>query len=186
MLRRFRVRVRFARAGDVMLRVLIMLFILAIPFAAAAEVYKWVDENGVVHYSETPPPDRTTETVEVPEAPGTAPATEAEGVYDAAIAEMGARREQRESLREQEAAERKAREEARTVNERACAEAIHYLATLKKQCPVFYDGAGYLRAACPGTVYRYWEGERTYIDDDERQRLIEHYSGIVERCKAAR
>ena len=39
MFRRFRVRVRFARAGDVMLRVLIMLFILAIPFAAAADAF---------------------------------------------------------------------------------------------------------------------------------------------------
>jgi len=34
-----------------------------------AELYKWVDENGVVHYSETPPQDRAAATIELAPAP---------------------------------------------------------------------------------------------------------------------
>jgi hypothetical protein len=37
--------------------------------AAGAHVYKWVDEKGVTHYSETPPQGRRAEEVKVPEPP---------------------------------------------------------------------------------------------------------------------
>lgn len=31
--------------------------LLAVPPASAAEIYQWTDANGVVHYSDTPPPN---------------------------------------------------------------------------------------------------------------------------------
>jgi hypothetical protein len=51
--------------------------------AASGEVYRWTDENGVTHYSDTPPPSREHVTVKVataprPAAPAEAPAPVAE------------------------------------------------------------------------------------------------------------
>lgn len=40
-----------------MRRLLFTLFLLAAPLVLAATVYKWVDENGVVHYSDQPHPN---------------------------------------------------------------------------------------------------------------------------------
>jgi ATPase subunit of ABC transporter with duplicated ATPase domains len=150
--------------------------------AMAAELYKWVDENGVVHYSQTPPENAQTEEVEVQEQyPDTGPPAGA-SVYTELIEQQKKRRE----LEQQREAEEKANQDtreleaARTVQD--CARAIHALDTLRKQCPVFYDGAGFLRAACPRQAYSYYEGERTYVEDAERQELIAFYSAVVEKC----
>ena len=40
-------------------------FILAFGMAAHAEVYKWVDADGNVHFSDTPPPNPEQEAEEV-------------------------------------------------------------------------------------------------------------------------
>jgi hypothetical protein len=97
------------------------------------------------------------------------------------IEQQRARRELRAKQQEQEAIERKAKQEKESTSEANCSRAIHYLNTLKRQCPVFYDGAGILRAQCPGYYYAY-EGDRTYIEDDERAELIEHYGRLVSEC----
>jgi hypothetical protein len=57
-----------------------LLFALA-ALCAQAQVYKWVDDKGQVHYGEQPPPEAKTSTVNVP-APG--PATPAPGTAAAA------------------------------------------------------------------------------------------------------
>ena len=44
---------RFAVAGTVALTLAVCL-----PFPAAAELYKWVDQDGKVHYSDAPPPNK--------------------------------------------------------------------------------------------------------------------------------
>jgi len=44
-----------------------ILFILSIQSLAEAEIYKWVDEKGVIHFSDTPPSDNTAEVL--PESP---------------------------------------------------------------------------------------------------------------------
>lgn len=51
-----------------------------IPVAGAAEVYKWIDEDGVTHYSQQPPPEGA-ETVITPDSE---PQSAAEGSPDAA------------------------------------------------------------------------------------------------------
>lgn len=47
---------------------LLAALIVAAPFPALAEIYRWVDAQGRVHYTQTPPPDRPAETVR-PAAP---------------------------------------------------------------------------------------------------------------------
>lgn len=41
------------------MRILLLCACLVAPCALAQQMYKWVDEKGVTHYSETPPPDGT-------------------------------------------------------------------------------------------------------------------------------
>jgi len=43
------------------LPLLVMPALLALSTASAAEVYKWTDQNGVVHYGDTAPPRQTLE-----------------------------------------------------------------------------------------------------------------------------
>jgi len=44
---------------------MLSLFILFPWSAQATEIYKWTDENGVVHISETPPPDAAKRKVDI-------------------------------------------------------------------------------------------------------------------------
>ena len=41
--------------------VIIVVFACLIAFGIEAEIYSWTDENGVKHYSNTPPPDSATQ-----------------------------------------------------------------------------------------------------------------------------
>jgi hypothetical protein len=151
---------------------------------ALAEVYKWVDEHGVVHFSDKMPQSTQPETIEIPPETERAPANIGAGVYDEAIEEARAWRKQHEAERQQSRDEREAREQSEHTSADSCARAIHRLNILKTPCPVFYDGAGYLRDQCPG-LYLAYAGERTYVDDSERAELIEHYSRIVAMCRQA-
>ena len=103
---------------------------------------------------------------------------------DHAIEQQAARKEERLRLKEEQKAEREAREREEATSREACARAIHYLSVLDKQCPVFYDAAGILRAQCPPYYYAV-EGERSYIDDDERQELVRYYLKRVFECREA-
>ncbi|MGH8481411.1 MAG: DUF4124 domain-containing protein [Nevskiaceae bacterium] len=49
------------------------LLLAALPLAAGAEVYRWVDEKGQVHYTQTPPPGKDAEAVAPPRPPADAP-----------------------------------------------------------------------------------------------------------------
>lgn len=45
-----------------------MVALLAMVPPAGAEIYKWVDENGVTQFSQTPPPEKEAERLDVPYA----------------------------------------------------------------------------------------------------------------------
>lgn len=66
----------------------------AAPPLAAGEMYRWTDENGVVHFSETPPPDREVAAQNVPADP--TPATPAAGA--ATDGEVSAAQQRREEI----------------------------------------------------------------------------------------
>ena len=61
-------------------RFLFVIALLAMSLSVSADIYKWVDANGKVHYSNTPPPDVKGNKVKVdypapPTGPTTPPAT---------------------------------------------------------------------------------------------------------------
>lgn len=150
--------------------------------ADRAEVYKWVDEDGVMHFTDRPPQDQPFDKMDVQEMYPPGEEARDDSVYRSAIEQQQSRRDLRLQQKEQVALERKAEEESEARSQANCSRAIHYFNTLKLQCPVFFDGAGILRAQCPGYYY-FVEGDRTYVDDKEREELIEHYRTIVDRCK---
>lgn len=151
--------------------------------AVAAELYKWVDENGVIHYSQMPPENALTEEVEVQEQYPDAEPPPGESIYGEVIEQQKTRRDLEQQREAAEKLKRETHDAEKSRGSQNCSQAIHYLQTLQKQCPVFYDGVGILRAACLRPGYYSYEGERTYVEDDERQKMIVFYSGIVEKCK---
>ncbi|MFZ3324191.1 MAG: DUF4124 domain-containing protein [Usitatibacter sp.] len=59
------------------------LLVALVALGAQAEIYKWTDEKGQVHYGEQPPPNADTKTIKAPsggpgpsEAPAAAPASD--------------------------------------------------------------------------------------------------------------
>ncbi|MCB1626723.1 MAG: DUF4124 domain-containing protein [Xanthomonadales bacterium] len=56
-------------------RLLLMMLFLCSPALAADKVYKWTDENGVVHYDAKPPEQAEAQTVDIRRAPPPPPAT---------------------------------------------------------------------------------------------------------------
>ena len=48
-----------------MFRLILAVFIFGLCHAAVAEIYKWKDERGVLHFSSTPPPNSLVEKVHV-------------------------------------------------------------------------------------------------------------------------
>ena len=162
---------------------LILALLLATP--AWADVYRWVDKDGVVHYSDKPPESVEPESLQRLPETGPPSANIGAQVYDDAMEQTRARREQREAEKQLSRAEREAREKDEANRAELCARAIHHLNILRKACPAFYDGAGVLRDQCPGFNF-VWEGERSYIDDEERAELIEQYSKVAESCREAR
>ncbi len=69
--------------------VIIVMAILLLASPALAEMYKWVDKNGVVHYSDTPPatPEKDVETIETPRYSQPSPKS------DSAKSRMGGKKE---------------------------------------------------------------------------------------------
>jgi hypothetical protein len=163
---------------------------LAAGLLAGAEVYKWVDENGVVHYTETPPEGQQTTPIEVAPPAASAPTPEAnapEAATDTNWYEQWATEQ-----RERKALERRRKEEKTAVRRdeqthmlEQCAQARGRLEVLEIQCPVFFDGQGILHTACPNQPYWGWgfEGEWRYISDGERASMIAHYQEQLEACE---
>jgi hypothetical protein len=56
-----------------MTRFFLAIVLAAAPLLAAAQVYRWVDDRGQVHYSQVPPPGRDAQPIGPPPAPQAAP-----------------------------------------------------------------------------------------------------------------
>ena len=133
---------------------------------AAAAVYKWVDDQGVTHYSEKPPqgkkppevPIRSQPAPATPQGPQSGPKT-----WQQQEAEFQQRRVEQEERRTKKQAHDQATAEDRM---RACLDARHDLHALEQQRPVYTINA---------------KGERTYIEDKNRDQVRERIKQIVEQ-----
>lgn len=137
---------------------------------ASAQIYRWVDSEGRVHYSDQLPAGTAADRVELAPAPALPPARPATGRSSgmppppaAASAPMpvavpGPGRDQ------------------------VCAAARMDLAVLSMDRPVYRDDAGALGVFwAVGSRPNYYEGEREYLSDPERRDLAAGLRSIVDR-----
>ena len=130
---------------------------------AAAEIYKWVDEEGVTHYTQQPPPASQASRVDVT-GPGEAEIEREQRAMEQTAAELEAAREQRrESAREEARAER---QEARRAQQ--CAQLRENIETLADRRRLrVRDGEGRVRRLS---------------EEERRQRLAERRAELDEHC----
>jgi hypothetical protein len=133
-----------------------LIVLLAALFFIAGAVYKWVDDQGKVHYSDKPPPGRESQVV--PLAPGPTPEQQAQAEQRLRAIREEAQREAtaREAERAHEAQKQAAQQSqaaAAAVAARVCADARVQRMTLDLQVPVYRRGPG---------------GERIYLADSDR------------------
>jgi hypothetical protein len=148
-----------------MLRVLVFGLMLVVAAGASAQLYRWVDKDGKVRYSDTPPPGVKATTLRPP--PGSsAPAPAPDGVAAAKDAKKGplTPAEQEADFRKRQMQAQKAREKEDQASRDAlakqdnCARARESLASLESGQRITRAGA---------------DGERYYIDDAQRAAEIE-------------
>jgi len=148
-----------------MVRILIFCMTLAFAAVAAAQLYRWVDKDGRVHYTATPPPaGAQSRTLSEP------PAAPAAGAPPADAASKDARKgpltpaEQEQEFRKRQLETQKAREkEAQSAKDaetkqQNCERARGALATFESGQRVSRTNA---------------QGERYYLDDEGRSRETE-------------
>lgn len=135
--------------------------LLAVP--AAAQVYKWTDDDGRVHYSDTPPSDTDATLL---------PIESAETDLEATLREQVARERELE-LREQteadEAEDAAAEAAHRAAVERACAQARERVATIESARRISRVGADGIR--------------RTYNEEERAAALAEARQQVREWCR---
>lgn len=127
---------------------------LFLPLAASAQgLYKWVDEKGVVHYSDKPPAGQSGRKLDVAPQPPLdgSSSPQRSRSWQEQLAESNERRHQAEKAEQQ-------RQKAAKEAEQKCLKARSALASLKRERPIYRSTK---------------EGERVYIEDTERQRLAE-------------
>lgn len=131
------------------LPICLCLTLLALNALAQGGLYKWVDEKGVVHYSDMPPAGKSGKQLNV------APQPPLEGP-----SRPRSWQEQQQDANERRHREEKAQQEQQKAAQEAeqkCLRARNALDSLKRERPLY-------------RVTR--EGERAYMDDEERQRQI--------------
>lgn len=138
------------RTGSAARRVAVILAAgLLMAGAVSAEVYKWVDEQGRVHYGDARPADRAVETVRTPVRPSGEEVLRANSRLDALREREQAAQKTR--AEEERNAQRDARETAQ--REASCREAKRQLHVLGLERPLYrFDD----------------QGNRVYLDDGQR------------------
>lgn len=106
------------------LRVLPLLLVV-LPFAATAQVYRWTDAAGQVHYTQTPPPGQPVATVKQAPPPAASPGVEQMKAFNAQAARAAEEKAQADAKRRQD------REKA----EAACTRARSAISTLESRPP---------------------------------------------------
>jgi hypothetical protein len=137
------------------------LWLAAISPVLAQQMYKWTDENGVVHFSDTPPPGEEVGAQDLP--PGQTPGAQS-GSYAA-----DSQADQQPSVAQQRREEiaRKSEEAAREARQREsqCAAMQDRLAAIEPHRRVFYTNEA---------------GETVRMDDEERVAEVARVKRFIE------
>jgi uncharacterized protein DUF4124 len=142
----------------------ILALALATPLAHA--MYKWVDEKGVTHYSETPPADGKAEKIEIKPAVPAAAGKAAPETWKQRDLDSRQKRIERDHQEEEGLAKAKRDSAARQDQ---CRRARRELSVLETQVPVYALNE---------------KKEKVYITDEERAREIADWKKLIqENCE---
>lgn len=145
----------------------VLLVCLTAPSLALSEIYRWVDENGVVHYSEVPPPsDQDAETHDLPATPEEVTEIPSAGIdFDgegAVESDAGAAADMR---RQQLAESREQRRAEQAELARVCDQAMARLEKIEPNRRVYFTNE---------------EGETERMDDEERASEVSTLRAFLE------
>ncbi len=147
-----------AAIGRIMMRA--ALLVLALVSLPAAAVYKWVDEKGVTHYTEEPPPDGKASKLETRTV---GPSGSTGATDDWKQKDLERRKSRLEQEQAEDYAKRKSEHDAAVRGSR-CLESRRQLALLERARP----------------IYRVNEhGEKVYLEDQDRPRQVEQWRDQV-------
>jgi hypothetical protein len=143
-----------------------LLFLGALAFVgvAHAELYKWTDAQGKVHYSDQPP---TVNTATIKDAPAGSSETATQAAQSLNAKDLAYQKRREEAEKARAKAEKDA-EQARMQSEN-CAKARNNLSTLQNTPRVYTTNAA---------------GQRIYMDDAARaQALASNQKAVSDFCK---
>ncbi len=142
-----------------------ILILLCISYSASAEIYKWTDENGKVHYSQVPPNQIKTETIAAPSKPAVDPEAATENLNERLETDRMA--EQEKSLAEQDAENLKKKQEVQKQNCKAATQNLK-----------LYQSYGRVRVKeTDGSYKRLTEEERQQRISDMKEKVTEFCDG---------
>jgi regulator of protease activity HflC (stomatin/prohibitin superfamily) len=146
---------------------LVILMVLFVALDAGAQLYRWVDKDGRVQYTDTPPPPdaKGTQQLRLNTAPG-APAPSSTSIAEQ---EKAFQKRRADAAKAETKAEADAK--AAAENAQACAAARSHLATLN-------DGGRIARTKA--------NGEREILDDAAIEaEKVKARASVAEACKAS-
>ena len=143
---------------------LLLAMLLATSAPLASDIYKWVDSDGRVHYTQMPPTNRPAERMKGAAPPANNPEA-VRGDLQRQVEAFDERRAQRDEA----FAEEKHKEEVASIRKQNCETARKNLANLRRG---------------GNNAYMTPEGEVVRLTDDERAKRIEDAKqGIKDNCE---
>ncbi len=130
---------------------------------ATAEIYRWVDEEGIVHYSDNPPQEAESERMQLPTTPD--PKGDPSEALRRRLEQAEKATERRSEERQAASAAKEGERAAQVARDQRCLETRKQLISLQQRLPVYRDEEGTFRTL---SVYDAYEGEREYLDDATR------------------
>ena len=140
---------------------------------ADSEIFKWVDEEGNVHYSDCPPPPSCdAETIQTEPEPDPTEVRRAQQRLDQMLAEQEEHKTERVQVKLEEERRRVLAMKFAVAKKQVCIRARQNLHVLQVQRPVFYINE---------------DGEYVYLDEETRLSEIARMSRLIaENCEPTR
>ena len=144
--------------------VVIGFWVLSVP--AAESIYKWVDEDGSVHFSDHPPPEvDKSEKLRIESASNDEVVRDAQEKRDSLKTKQQTSHDQRSAAREQTRLQTESEQVQRDDRRRRCTKAHEEIQSLDHHMPIYYVDE---------------TGNRVFLDDERRADLIAFYHREVE------
>jgi hypothetical protein len=144
------------------MKTFVLACLVVLPFAAAAQqMYKWVDEKGVTHYTDSPPPSGNAQKIDIRATPPSAPVAPPQSFQQKEEQTRG------ERVQKAQEAQKVSAEEARSnaLKKGRCIQARRQVQVLSIQRPLFNTND---------------KGEKVYIEDKDRQAEIDKWQAQIE------